>query len=452
MNHKNWSDRADRDLFFTILSVKQIGVISGAEWQTIGSHMRTLGYGFTNEGCRQHFQGLRRAQNKAEANDNVESSPRRADPTLNPITRRPGPGRGRPRRLPGQSGETPTAGEAPVTPTTPASAQDQPDIKYHGQPQADPQLQVQIGDTHLQNSSLRHAHQQHDLHQNEPSQHCNQQQEQQQQQQHHQPQSQPQPMAMMVPLHTDGIDFGPHDPDDDDDAGHDIKRQRQESPTDPSLDDEAVLHALAAANGTGPVDTYSDEAMPMKWDDGAVAMLCGTIVAILGTDGITQDQKDAIVQRMNSAGYDVAWNGIRFEDIKGHLFEAIWRVTAPSFGPDQQMAVISHLKAKGIEMTWDAVRWDDKSDRDLLIAAITELTPTPEQMKNIVQRCHQAGYTFTVSAATQHLQKLKKKDPMGPSGPTPSTPKSKKTGASAAGSGAKSTSKRGRKPAKNTSW
>jgi hypothetical protein len=52
MNHKNWNDRADKDLFFTILSVKNIGVISGGEWTTIGNHMRTLGYGFTNEGCR----------------------------------------------------------------------------------------------------------------------------------------------------------------------------------------------------------------------------------------------------------------------------------------------------------------------------------------------------------------------------------------------------------------
>lgn len=49
---KNWNDRADKDLFFTILSVKNIGVISGTEWATIGNHMRTLGYGFTNEGCR----------------------------------------------------------------------------------------------------------------------------------------------------------------------------------------------------------------------------------------------------------------------------------------------------------------------------------------------------------------------------------------------------------------
>ncbi|KAI1411730.1 hypothetical protein F5Y13DRAFT_164935 [Hypoxylon sp. FL1857] len=97
--NKNWNDRADKDLFFTILSVKNIGVISGAEWTTIGNHMRSLGYGFTNEGCRQHFQGLRRAQHKAESNGSVDSQ-RRSDPTQNPITRRPGPGRGRPRKQP----------------------------------------------------------------------------------------------------------------------------------------------------------------------------------------------------------------------------------------------------------------------------------------------------------------------------------------------------------------
>src|SRR3954469_13999287 len=53
--NKNWGDRADKDLFFTILSVKNIGDISGSEWTTIGNHMRQLGYGFTNEGCRHVF-------------------------------------------------------------------------------------------------------------------------------------------------------------------------------------------------------------------------------------------------------------------------------------------------------------------------------------------------------------------------------------------------------------
>ncbi|KAH7154986.1 hypothetical protein B0J13DRAFT_544473 [Dactylonectria estremocensis] len=105
MNSKNWNDRADKELFFTILSVKNIGIISGAEWTTIGNHMRTLGYGFTNEGCRQHFQGLRRAQNKAEINGTTGESSRKVDPTMNPITRRPGPGRGRPRKQPPVSAE-----------------------------------------------------------------------------------------------------------------------------------------------------------------------------------------------------------------------------------------------------------------------------------------------------------------------------------------------------------
>jgi hypothetical protein len=103
--NKNWNDRADKDLFFTILSVKNIGVISGGEWTTIGNHMRSLGYGFTNEGCRQHFQGLRRAQNKTEpfSSNLLDSQARKTDPTSNPITRRPGPGRGRPRKTPGGS-------------------------------------------------------------------------------------------------------------------------------------------------------------------------------------------------------------------------------------------------------------------------------------------------------------------------------------------------------------
>ncbi|KAM7209539.1 hypothetical protein V8F20_000277 [Naviculisporaceae sp. PSN 640] len=99
--NKNWNDRADKDLFFTILNVKNIGVISGSEWTTIGNTMRSMGYGFTNEGCRQHFQGLRRAQAKSESSPSPalpNDGTRKTDPTLNPITRRPGPGRGRPKK------------------------------------------------------------------------------------------------------------------------------------------------------------------------------------------------------------------------------------------------------------------------------------------------------------------------------------------------------------------
>ncbi|KAI1084481.1 hypothetical protein F5B20DRAFT_298060 [Whalleya microplaca] len=122
--NKNWNDRADKDLFFTILSVKNIGVISGGEWTTIGNHMRSLGYGFTNEGCRQHFQGLRRAQHKAETNGAMLDSQRKSDPATNPITRRPGPGRGRPRKQP----PAPVSAPDQSPSGTPAQAQEtQPD-------------------------------------------------------------------------------------------------------------------------------------------------------------------------------------------------------------------------------------------------------------------------------------------------------------------------------------
>ncbi|OAA64402.1 hypothetical protein SPI_03049 [Niveomyces insectorum RCEF 264] len=127
--NRAWNDRADKDLFFTILSVKNIGVISGAEWIVIGNHLRTLGYGFTNEGCRQHFQGLRRMQSKFDlhhaspgGSSSSSSAAAKADPTLNPITRRPGPGRRRSRKHSSVPSVTPSAGSEPGAATGAAAA------------------------------------------------------------------------------------------------------------------------------------------------------------------------------------------------------------------------------------------------------------------------------------------------------------------------------------------
>ncbi|KAL2127751.1 hypothetical protein VTI74DRAFT_10232 [Chaetomium olivicolor] len=122
--NRNWNDRADKDLFFTILSIKNIGVISGNEWERIGIIMRSLGYGFTNEGCRQHFQGLRRAMSNSE-NQAANDTPQRADPSHNPITRRPGPGRGRPRKRRASGADTadgPAGAQPPASAGSPADA------------------------------------------------------------------------------------------------------------------------------------------------------------------------------------------------------------------------------------------------------------------------------------------------------------------------------------------
>ncbi|KAL7944411.1 hypothetical protein V8C42DRAFT_88024 [Trichoderma barbatum] len=295
--NKNWNDRADKDLFFTILSVKNIGVISGAEWTTIGNHMRGLGYGFTNEGCRQHFQGLRRAQNKAEVDGGHSESARRADPTLNPITRRPGPGRGRPRKSQIQDLDQPDVDTADGSPTVlptgipttvpaavpvvlPGAMVSSP-MPGHGPGMASPvvPLQQQQQLQQLQSQQLQPQHQ-----------HSFQQQQQhqfQQQLQQHQAQLQPQ-LKTEIP-DADGISVSAQTPndiatnhligsepgsttsqeqlqldavqsdnDDDDTDDHPAKRQRldpHDLGQDSALDDEAVL-ALAAHNGADGTDPY----------------------------------------------------------------------------------------------------------------------------------------------------------------------------------------------------
>ncbi|UKZ80520.1 hypothetical protein TrVFT333_008281 [Trichoderma virens FT-333] len=295
--NKNWNDRADKDLFFTILSVKNIGVISGAEWTTIGNHMRSLGYGFTNEGCRQHFQGLRRAQNKAEVDGSHSESARRADPTLNPITRRPGPGRGRPRKSQVQEPDVDTADGSPtnlpagVPTTVPAvvpavlpGAMISTSMPGHGPVMTSPvvPLQQQQQLQQLQTQQLQSQHQ-HQFQQQQQHQF-------QQQLQHHQSQLQPQLKTELAD--ADGISVSAQTPndiasnhliesepgsttsqeqlqldavqsgDDDDDADeHPSKRQRldpHDLGQDSALDDEAVL-ALAAHNGTDGTDPYPPE-------------------------------------------------------------------------------------------------------------------------------------------------------------------------------------------------
>ncbi|OAQ88481.1 hypothetical protein VFPFJ_06946 [Purpureocillium lilacinum] len=266
MNNKNWNDRADKDLFFTILSVKNIGVISGAEWTTIGNHMRTLGYGFTNEGCRQHFQGLRRAQNKAEANGVVPETARRVDPTLNPITRRPGPGRGRPRKQQQEGGQNAQPGTTQDHPPVPF-----PGAQYYGHisdqvagdasqgaPDHHDQSPVlNAGGDMIQPESVSAA----GIESSVPA----------------------LTAAAVHPDHISGVhEEGPDadvDADGAESAGHldptehavpgvdehPAKRQKMDVPEpepepehDPALDDEAVL-ALAAHNGAGPGDQYGSE-------------------------------------------------------------------------------------------------------------------------------------------------------------------------------------------------
>ncbi|KZL82122.1 hypothetical protein CI238_07614 [Colletotrichum incanum] len=285
--NKNWNDRADKDLFFTILSVKNIGVISGSEWTTIGNHMRTLGYGFTNEGCRQHFQGLRRAQHKAETNGIGPDNLRKIDPTENPITRRPGPGRGRPKKQPQQpapmpipalSGQIGHLGQ-PAQPAQPSQ------LGQPGQPgQLGTDQDLQAGQPPQPEHQSEHQHDhQPDPHQVNPHQ-VNPHQIDPPQADPHQNGHQPEhdqsiqndqshqqtsvmsdglgalPESLDLPLKEDSLDISLKEDNDDEQDGRDAKRIKLDNPPqDPSLvDDEAVL-ALAAHSDAPSVDGYASE-------------------------------------------------------------------------------------------------------------------------------------------------------------------------------------------------
>ena len=136
----------------------------------------------------------------------------RSDPTLNPITRRPGPGRGRPRKQP----QTPVDGSAPELDP---QAQPQAPMGGPGSDMIPDGLPAMSGPA----AGLPHPH--------------------------------PHPGTLPLDANADADRDGEGDVLDE----PEIKRPRLEDNTDPSLEDEAVLTALAAHNNPGSVDHYGQE-------------------------------------------------------------------------------------------------------------------------------------------------------------------------------------------------
>ncbi|KAK4043590.1 hypothetical protein C8A01DRAFT_32320 [Parachaetomium inaequale] len=80
----------------------------------------------------------------------------------------------------------------------------------------------------------------------------------------------------------------------------------------------------------------------------------------------------------------------------------------------------------------ERMTWDHHADHDLLTAMMQELQPTQDQLRGVMARMHGFGYTCTVKAITQHLQKLRRKEDKADGPSTPVAPKTpggrKKTG------------------------
>ena len=188
-----------------------------------------------NTSASQHFQGLRRAQQKAESNGALGDNPRKIDPTLNPITRRPGPGRGRPRKsVGGASADAQGSESASPSPSQTQIQQQQPpqaqplDLEQSMQPQPPMDPSVGPAPTPMMDAAPTQA-----------------------QSQVQPPPPPPQPMV----LQPEGVSFegASEEPDE-----HAAKRPKLEENHDPALNDEAILSALAAHTSPG-VDHYNPE-------------------------------------------------------------------------------------------------------------------------------------------------------------------------------------------------
>ncbi|KAL2149487.1 hypothetical protein VTH82DRAFT_8138 [Thermothelomyces myriococcoides] len=80
----------------------------------------------------------------------------------------------------------------------------------------------------------------------------------------------------------------------------------------------------------------------------------------------------------------------------------------------------------------ERMTWDHRADHDLLTAIMQELQPSREQLRGVMARMHSFGYTCTIKAITQHLQKLRRKEEKtagGEGSPTPKTPGGRKKNA-----------------------
>ncbi|KAK0741700.1 hypothetical protein B0T21DRAFT_432990 [Apiosordaria backusii] len=85
-------------------------------------------------------------------------------------------------------------------------------------------------------------------------------------------------------------------------------------------------------------------------------------------------------------------------------------------------AIIDYVSRRGYNYTAGAaiktanmadktrMKWDLQANHDLLYCIVQELSPSQDQLRGVMGRMHEAGYTCTLKAITQHLQKLRRKE------------------------------------------
>ncbi|EHK98899.1 hypothetical protein GLAREA_05576 [Glarea lozoyensis ATCC 20868] len=71
MTNTTWNHESDKDLLLTIIAR---GSLTSIVWKDIAAEMTALGYGFSHEACRQHFQKIRKQRRNALGTSSTPSS------------------------------------------------------------------------------------------------------------------------------------------------------------------------------------------------------------------------------------------------------------------------------------------------------------------------------------------------------------------------------------------
>ncbi|KAK1596205.1 uncharacterized protein LY79DRAFT_701684 [Colletotrichum navitas] len=148
----------------------------------------------------------------------------------------------------------------------------------------------------------------------------------------------------------------------------------------------------------------------MKWtpeDDQQI------LVAMVKTLTPSAEQYSAIIQELHTYGYNYTVSALKsgYHTFCYNLY---------AYSPTSSALIQTSFAMAPVTV------WDDKARSDLLVALLTVTKPSKEDWDRALAAVHEKGYTYTASAAMQHIQKLQRKEQTpGDSGEASATPTKK---------------------------
>ncbi|KAK5660845.1 hypothetical protein OQA88_12216 [Cercophora sp. LCS_1] len=166
----------------------------------------------------------------------------------------------------------------------------------------------------------------------------------------------------------------------------------------PKLDDWRAIVATLRGQGY----TFSESALqPTNWDHEAHLALLQAVVSAAAPNAAEWEK---ILAEVAQKGYIYTSSAALF--------------TSPQetarHSPTYNVYPAYHLQTDKMS---ERTSWDEKANHDLLMSLVTVMGPTQENLRQVMVKMHELGYSCTLKAITyltsrvaQHLQKLRRKE------------------------------------------